>query len=1116
MKEVLLSALFIFIFNMSIAQHAEKQDLRNKSVCYAKDVSEGTRIFIRKDRTMLRSGASAVFEVNYTGFTPEAQAAFQYAVDIWASLLQSPVVIRIDATWRELESGVLGSASSGSVHANFEGALKINTWYPAALAEKMAGMDLNDPAQADIVSSFNSGINWYLGTDGNPGTNQYDLVSVVLHEIGHGLGFVDTFNYEDGVGSYGLSSSSAPMTFDTHVENADGQILVLDFANPSEELGTQLISNSIFFDSPTATANNGTRPKLYAPSTWSAGSSIAHLDENTYPAGNTNSLMSPQIGRNEVMHDPGSITLDILADMGWEYTYILHDQLTNTEDVDANTHTVTATITSDVGIDASSPMLFYSTDEFQRDTTIVALSPTGNADEFSAEIQSTTTGPQTYSYFITAQDAEGRVFTKPAGAPANFYTFSTGVDTEAPVIVHTPPEYVRKSAKTLTIEAVVKDFLPLQDVKIEYAVNNQTPQIAEMTLIDPPVDSIYQLTLDLAPFNLSAGDSILYSITATDMAASKNQTTIPVSGKFKIEVLGLEPAVIEYSNNFNTADNDFFQSPHFSVITPANFENSALHSDHPYMDGTGPRQESHYTIDMRVPIIIAEQDAVISFDEVVLVEPGEPGTEFGDDEFWDYVIVEGSTDGGESWMPFISGYDSRADDEWLAAYNSNISGSNSVAEGTSELYETRTIDMLENENFLPGDEVLIRFRLFADAAAHGWGWAIDNLEIQQDNNAPVIRHDHLDYTLLNNELKIEATITDNRALDSIAIVTQINGAPGELIVLQPNQSNSYSTLVNIADMNPGDIFEYRIVATDNATPEANVAALPSDSTFFQVPYVVFDNAVTTYSNNFNTSSDDFMGNFFSIENTAEFSDGAIHSTHPYPIGFGHGDTSSYTFTFKHPIIISADKPMIAFDEVVLVQPESGSDFNDYVVVEGSKDGGTTWAPFEKRYDSGADDRADWLQAYNAGSGGTDNLYRNRIINLLSSGVFSSGDEVLVRFKLFSNNDVNAWGWAIDNLEIQTEKIVAIEDEVDNLTFIAYPNPNNTDELHVKIETKAVISNLSLKIIGLNGQAVYEEVLESTASDNVKIIPIHGLAPGLYTIQALINNQLITKKLMRTR
>ena len=38
--------------------------------------------------------------------------------------------------------------------------------------------------------------------------------------------------------------------------------------------------------------------------------------------------------------------------------------------------------------------------------------------------------------------------------------------------------------------------------------------------------------------------------------------------------------------------------------------------------------------------------------------------------------------------------------------------------------------MLASDDFSHGDKVLIRFRLFADQAAHGWGWAIDNLSIQ--------------------------------------------------------------------------------------------------------------------------------------------------------------------------------------------------------------------------------------------------------------------------------------------------------------------------------------------------------------------------------------------------
>jgi hypothetical protein len=42
----------------------------------------------------------------------------------------------------------------------------------------------------------------------------------------------------------------------------------------------------------------------------------------------------------------------------------------------------------------------------------------------------------------------------------------------------------------------------------------------------------------------------------------------------------------------------------------------------------------------------------------------------------------------------------------------------------------RTIKIQATGNFAPNDVILIRFRLFADQLAHGWGWQIDNLKIQ--------------------------------------------------------------------------------------------------------------------------------------------------------------------------------------------------------------------------------------------------------------------------------------------------------------------------------------------------------------------------------------------------
>jgi hypothetical protein len=121
-------------------------------------------------------------------------------VDTWAGILTSSVEIRVQAQFNPLTcsatSAVLGSASTTTIHSNFSGAPFANTWYCQALANKLSGVDQNSGAN-DINATFNSDVdnntclgttNWYYGFDGNEGTN-VELLPVVLHEIGHGLGF---------------------------------------------------------------------------------------------------------------------------------------------------------------------------------------------------------------------------------------------------------------------------------------------------------------------------------------------------------------------------------------------------------------------------------------------------------------------------------------------------------------------------------------------------------------------------------------------------------------------------------------------------------------------------------------------------------------------------------------------------------------------------------------------------------------------------------------------------------------------------------------------------------------------------------------------------------------
>lgn len=257
----------------------------------------------------------ATISVTYNGFSTNAQNAFQYAVDIWASYLESSVPITINANWASIGGSTLGFAGANDYEINFSGAPTSNVWYPAALANKLAGFDLN-PGTSDISCTFNSNTNWYYGTDGNTPSGQYDLVSVVLHELGHGLGCIGGSSYNNGTGTYGFSGT--PVIWDTFIEN-NSNVDLSTFSSPSTSLGSQLTSNNLYWDGTNGVDGlNGTRPRIYAPSNWNGGSSYSHLNEGSYPSGNANSLMTPFIGSAEAIHDPGPAMLGMFQDMGWE------------------------------------------------------------------------------------------------------------------------------------------------------------------------------------------------------------------------------------------------------------------------------------------------------------------------------------------------------------------------------------------------------------------------------------------------------------------------------------------------------------------------------------------------------------------------------------------------------------------------------------------------------------------------------------------------------------------------------------------------------------------------------------------------------------------------------
>ena len=197
-----------------------------------------------------------------TGTTLGAQRlqAFQRAADLWSALLDGDVEIRVQATFEPLDctatTGTLGAAGPTEALSDFANAPEPHTWYAAALASRLAGTDLLPGSAAEVKARFNSNVGtpdclassqWYYGLDNQHG-NQIDLVSVLLHEFGHGLGFLTFVDPATG-GEFG----GQPDIFEKHIrDDSDGR--TWDAMTAAERQASAIRTGAISWDSPRVNA----------------------------------------------------------------------------------------------------------------------------------------------------------------------------------------------------------------------------------------------------------------------------------------------------------------------------------------------------------------------------------------------------------------------------------------------------------------------------------------------------------------------------------------------------------------------------------------------------------------------------------------------------------------------------------------------------------------------------------------------------------------------------------------------------------------------------------------------------------------------------------------------
>jgi hypothetical protein len=291
-----------------------------------------------------------------------ARAAFRAAADVWERAVESRVPIEVEATARNLGPGVLGGAgpfdflrNEGATVARDDRAptaaeVRDDVFEPVALFNARTGRDALPPARGernpDIEAEFNpNAAGLYLGTDARPAANQIDFRTVVLHEIGHGLGLTGMARVEAGRAAIGISTLNGDtgvrsgVSFDqftyttTAAQAGTGGTPLLALPNGSPALRTALTSDQLYWSGQQALTAAGGKVRLHAPpqcgeqgparpcgrgeSPFVEGSSYSHLDERRYARGTPPGLMTPYLEAGETYVDPGQLTLAMLADMGW-------------------------------------------------------------------------------------------------------------------------------------------------------------------------------------------------------------------------------------------------------------------------------------------------------------------------------------------------------------------------------------------------------------------------------------------------------------------------------------------------------------------------------------------------------------------------------------------------------------------------------------------------------------------------------------------------------------------------------------------------------------------------------------------------------------------------------
>jgi len=265
--------------------------------------------------------------------------AAQFAANIWADLLSSGVDIMVNVSFDSLggddRRAVLARARPLGAFRDFPGAPIADTWYPAALANALAGSDL-EPMRNDIRALVNSDVDgtvalgavrFYYGFDLNAGMD-VDFVSVFAHELGHGLGFLTFLDPSTGAKLAGKNDA-----YMLHLVHRGATPPDLASMTDVQRLSAMTAGPGLRWNGQNVKAASGmliagTSPEgeveMFAPQPLQPGSSVSHFSPPVMP----DELMEPTYTGP---HHKVGLALPLFQDLGWQVQDLCGDILLGQE-----------------------------------------------------------------------------------------------------------------------------------------------------------------------------------------------------------------------------------------------------------------------------------------------------------------------------------------------------------------------------------------------------------------------------------------------------------------------------------------------------------------------------------------------------------------------------------------------------------------------------------------------------------------------------------------------------------------------------------------------------------------------------------------------------------------